>query len=195
VVAVGAQVCFGENVTDNVQLKPAASGDGQLLLSGKSLPSLPFTRIFEILRAAVPVLVNLTCCAGLVVPTFCAAKVRADGESSTTVPAPLNSTTCGFDEALSLIEISPTLDPTLGGVKVTVSVQCPCGARAVPQVSLRLNGPEWVIDDIFNAAALLLVSVTFWGALVVPTSCCGKFSGVMGEKLTTPVFSHVTTPL
>ena len=63
------------------------------------------------------------------------------------------------------------------------------------QVEVMANCPAALIEEIFSALAPVLVSVTFSGALVVPTACFLKFNGVVGERLTTPVFSSTITSL
>ena len=68
----------GANVTDMVQLAPAATLDPQVLDSAKS----PVEAIDVTLSAAAPLLVSVTVCAALVVPVFCAAKVRLVGENA-----------------------------------------------------------------------------------------------------------------
>jgi hypothetical protein len=56
----------GVNVTLIVQLAPAARVEGHVLVCAKS----PVAAIPVISSGALPVLANVTACAGLVVPTF-----------------------------------------------------------------------------------------------------------------------------
>ena len=82
----------GVKVTLKAQFAPAAKLDPQVLSCAKS----PLTTILEMLNAAVPVLVNVTACAALVVPKGWLAKVRLGTERLTTgaaTPVPVNSTT------------------------------------------------------------------------------------------------------
>src|SRR5579871_1437087 len=99
--------------------------------------------------------------------------------------------TCGFDEALSMIVTVPWAVPFCVGEKVTLTVQFAPAATVVPQVEVTANSALAFMDAIRSAMVPVLVRVTFCGLLVVPTGCFWKFSGVVGEKLTTPVLSSV----
>ena len=83
-VPVTVPFTAGVKVTEIVQLAPAASGDAQLFVwANGGLALMP-----EIVRLAVPELVRVTACAGLVVPLVCVLKVRVVGDSVTAgVPA------------------------------------------------------------------------------------------------------------
>ena len=72
-----APAASGVKVTLNVQVAPAASEEAQAEVKAKS----PFTVIEEIARGAVPVLVKVTVCAGLVVEIVRDANVSEDGVS------------------------------------------------------------------------------------------------------------------
>jgi hypothetical protein len=67
--AVLVPVAAGVNVTLIVQLAPAATELPHVLLSGKSPMSAPVTAMLVMERAELPVLVRVTVCALLVVPT------------------------------------------------------------------------------------------------------------------------------
>jgi hypothetical protein len=67
------------------------------------------------------------------------------------------------------------------------------GATLDPQVELMPNCAEAFIDEIFSFVVPVFVSVTVCAALVVPTACFPKFSGVVGEKATMPVLRSVIT--
>ena len=73
----------GVNVTLMVQLAPAATLVGQLLIGAKS----PLAVTLEMIRAALPMLVSVTDCAGLVVPIAWLANVRVFVERLTTATA------------------------------------------------------------------------------------------------------------
>jgi hypothetical protein len=60
----------GLNVTVMVQLAPAARLLGQVLVWAKSAALVPVMAILVMLSALVPVLVRVTACPVLVVPTF-----------------------------------------------------------------------------------------------------------------------------
>jgi len=74
---VRAPAASGVKVTLNVQVAPAASEEAQAEVNAKS----PFTVIEEIARGAVPVLVKVTVCAGLVVEIVRDANANEDGVS------------------------------------------------------------------------------------------------------------------
>ena len=114
------------------QFDPAASEDLHVVVREKG----PLAVMTMDLSAAVPVLVNVTVCAALVVPTVCAAKVKLVGERLTAgaVPVPESAMVCGLLLALSEMVIAPVRSPTVVGVNVTLIVQLPPAATEVPQV-------------------------------------------------------------
>ena len=87
--------------------------------------------------AAVPVLVSVTVCAALVVPTVWLANVRLVEDKLTTgiaTAVPVSETACGLEAALSVSVIAPVSVPAAVGLKVTEIVQLAFTARLVPQV-------------------------------------------------------------
>ena len=90
------------------------------------------------LSAAVPVLLNVIVCAGLVVRTFCEANVSFKGETDAAgppvVPVPVRLIDCGLPVALSVIEIAAVRVPAALGVNVTLMVQLFAAITAAPQV-------------------------------------------------------------
>ena len=87
--------------------------------------------------AAVPVLVTVTTCAALVVPTVWLANVRLAGDkltSGTPTAVPVSETACGLEAALSVSVIAPVSVPATVGLKVTEIVQLAFAAKPVPQV-------------------------------------------------------------
>ena len=94
-----------------------------------------------IVSVAVPLLVNVTGLAALVVPTVWLPKLRLVGDSVTagalaTAPVPVRLTVCGLPGALSVIVTVPVRVPVAVGVKVTLMVQLALAAKEVPQVLL-----------------------------------------------------------
>ena len=92
---------------------------------------------------AVPLLVRVTDCAALLVPTSWLAKVRLVGERLTAgalaaVPVPVRFTVCGLSLASSVMVIVPVRVPVAVGVKVTLMLQFAPAATALPQVLLWL---------------------------------------------------------
>jgi len=107
------------------------------------------------------------------------------------VPVPDSSITCGLVEALSMIESVPCCKPFCVGENVALIVHFAPAARVAPHVDVMPNSELAFMEAIFRAVAPVLVRLTVCGALVVPTRCFLKFSGVVGEKLTTPVLSSM----
>jgi hypothetical protein len=66
---VRVPVALGVNVTLIVQDAPAATDVPQLFVCAKSPVLVPVMAILVTLNAALPVLLNVTACAALVVPT------------------------------------------------------------------------------------------------------------------------------
>ena len=90
-------------------------------------------------RVAVPLLVSVTACAALVVPTTWLPKLRLVVERVAAgpvvvAPVPLRLTVCGLPAALSVIERVPERVPVAVGVKVTLMVQLAAAATEAPQV-------------------------------------------------------------
>lgn len=87
-------IAVGVNVTEIVQLAPAATLAPQVFVSAKS----PEAAIEVIFKAAASELVSITVCAVLVVPSVCEAKVRLAGVSVTVEtpeePDPVSDTVC-----------------------------------------------------------------------------------------------------
>jgi hypothetical protein len=88
-LALRAPVVEGLNVTEMVQLEPAASVEapfGQLSVSVKSLTLLPPTPMLLIDRSEVPEFFSVTDCAALVDPTDCEPNDRLPGDNDTAGP-------------------------------------------------------------------------------------------------------------
>jgi hypothetical protein len=121
----------GEKVTLIVQLAFGASALGEI---GQLLvcPKLALAAMLEIVRLAVPLFVSVTVCAGLVVVSGCAAKLRLVGDSVTAgaTPVPLRGTCCGLPAASSLTETAAERAPVVVGEKLTPMVQFALAARA-----------------------------------------------------------------
>ena len=183
-LALRLPLADGVKVTLIVQLAPAASVlglMGQVLVCAKSPAFVPATVMLVIVRAAVPLFVSVTDLAALVVPTFWAPKLRLVGFSVTagaeTVPVPESATLCGLPVALSLIVTLALRLPVAEGENVTLIAQF---APAASVFGLSGQVFVWAKSAAFvpltptllivSAAVPLLVSVTDFAALVVPTS-------------------------
>jgi hypothetical protein len=82
-VAVRTPFAVGLNVTLTVQLNEGTTPRPQLLTSAKSTAFVPVIRMLLILSDELPVLVSVTACGALLVPTIWAGKVRLSTESRT----------------------------------------------------------------------------------------------------------------
>ena len=99
------------------QLAPDGKLEGQLL---DCTASPPFT-MPEMVSNAVPPLLSVTTCGGLVVPTTWPEKVRLEVESpmpgAPVMPTPDNAILCGLPAALSAMVMLPLRGPTAVGRK------------------------------------------------------------------------------
>ncbi len=92
-----------------------------------------------IVSVAVPLLVSVTACAALVLPTCWLPKLRLVLERVTAgaagaTPVPVRLTLCGLPAALSVIDTVPVRVPVAVGVNVTLIVQLAAAATDAPQV-------------------------------------------------------------
>src|SRR5436190_940490 len=124
-LALRAPCAPGVKVTEIVQCAPAASVAGQSSLSPKSPAFVPAMPMLEIARGAVPVLVSVDVCAGLVELTGREPKSRLVGVRpiAGAVPVPASWTLCGLPAASSVMLTLPARDPVADGVNVTLIVQ------------------------------------------------------------------------
>ena len=124
-------------------------------------------------------LVMVTVCDALVVPTVCAEKVRLVGAKLTGRTAvPVRFNICCATGAVSVTTAAPLIVPLIEGAKVTLEVQLAPAARAPVQgvvpLATAVKLPLAVSDEMVNELALTLVTVTDLAALVVPTSCAAN---------------------
>ncbi len=139
--------------------------------------------------AAVPVLVTVTDCAPLVVPTVWLANGKLDGDRLTTGTAvatavPVSETAWGLEAALSVSVIAPVGVPEAVGLKVTETVQLAFAARLAPQLFVSAKLPEAAMLLNVSAAVPVLLSVTDCAALVFPTVWLANVK-LAGDKPTT----------
>ena len=159
----------GVNVTLMVQFASAAKLAPQVLSCAKS----PVTTMLVIIKAAVPVLLNVTACGALVVPKAWLEKVRLMADKLTTGagrPSPARPIVCGLSAALSVRVTEPYRLPGAVGVKVTVIMHAIPGATLAPQVLVWAKSPLAEMVVMFKAALPVFVRITVWGALALPTS-------------------------
>jgi hypothetical protein len=117
----------GENVTLTVQLLMEAP---QLFVSANG----PLVWIREITNPIAPVLVIVTICGALVVPTGCGGNVKTEGDrvADGTAASPLSATVCGLPAELSLMVRVPFRVPVAVGANVTGSYKYHQRERRIP---------------------------------------------------------------
>jgi hypothetical protein len=182
-VPVIVPVPFGANCTGMVQLLPT----GIVLDSGLHIPALiPLPSAKPVVTpklvnvmAVFPVLVTVTICAALMVPTVCGPNVKLEGERLIVpvpdVPVPVRAAVSGLPPVtLSVTVSAPVIGPTVAGLNATSNVQLAAGAK----VAVGVHVPP---DAISKFAAIekpvrptdtvpLFVIVTACAALVVPSA-------------------------
>jgi hypothetical protein len=175
----------GVKVSATVQDPDAATGaEIEQVVPEAAIAKGPVTPIAVKVRLALPALVTVTLCAGLVVPTGSDGKVGAD-DKLTMAPNPmaLKALPLGLFQALSVNIRLPEAVPTAVGVKVTATLQVPAAAtgleveHVVPEVAMA-KGPVVVIALKVRLALPVLVTVTVCAGLVVPTGSEGKVGTV-----------------
>jgi hypothetical protein len=135
-VAVRVPAAVGVKVTLIVQLLFAATELPQVFDSAKSPVLVPVMLMLVMLKLEFPVLLKVTLCAALVVPTFWLLNVRLVGERlavPAAVPVPVRLTVCGLPAALSEMLSVAVRVPAAVGVNVTLIVQLPFAATELPQ--------------------------------------------------------------
>ena len=145
--------------------------------SSKSLGFAPASTMSYKFTVVVPEFFRLMLCTGLVVPCAVVAKVRAVGlivTVSCAVPAPLRATDCALVLALDETLRVATREPVVAGSKATSTVHIAEAAIVVPQAFRSRNDEELVpVREMLLRVTVevpVLVRVTFWAVVVVPTS-------------------------
>jgi hypothetical protein len=182
----------GVKVTLRVQLALAATLEPQVLVWEKS----PLAVMLVMLRVALPVLLSVTLCALLLVPTACAGKVNEARERLTcgALPVPVSAMAIGSLSVLAFMVTAPVRVPTASGVKVTLRVQLAPAARLALHVLVSEKSPLTVMLVMLRAALPVFLSVTGCGLLHVPTACGGKVKEA-GERLSEGVPTPVPVRL
>src|ERR1035437_1913999 len=167
-----APAAVGAKLTEMVQLAPAATEEPQVLVWEKS----PVAAIWVTVNAAVPLLVSVTCWGALELPTGWLEKLKLPGLNATlgAVACPLRRADCTKPGALSVKLNHPPRAPAAVGAKLTEMVQLAPAATEEPQVLVWEKSPVAAIWVTVNAAFPLLVSVTCWAALLLPTGWLEK---------------------
>ena len=155
------------------------------MLKLKSPEFAPLISTEAMCNAAPPEFVIATFCTWLVVPSGIAAKTAAGGVmvaagrgTGAPVPVALSGTICGEPGASSAIVIEAVRAPSPSGESVTAIVQLALAGYAPLHPLLIAKSfafaPVSNTDEICNAAAPELVSVTLCGALVAPCTVLGN---------------------
>ena len=123
-----------------------------------------------IVSAAVPVLVMVTYCDALVVPTLTAPNETIVGDSVTgpvgATPVPLSVIDCGELLALSVMVIAAVMAPAVVGPKCPWMVQLAPIARVFPQEFAKTN-----CDALVPVTAMLVMETATVPVLVMVTVC------------------------
>src|SRR3989449_5881 len=183
-VAVRALAAVGVNVRLRRQLAPATTVAPFVQVvpaaMAKSPGFKPARAMLVMLRVAVPLLVRVTVCTGLVVLRRWSPKARLVGAKVTAgaMPIPASDTDCGLLAASSVMVTVAVRAPMAAGVKLMLIVQLAPGATEPAPVGQVLPAakaksaacaPVMVMLVRFSGVPPLLVSVRFCAALVVPT--------------------------
>lgn len=156
------------------QLPPAAMFAPQLFVNRNDDALAPVTVMLVIERAVPPVLVSVTCCVALVVPTAWLAKVRlvADSVGGGMNPVPLSAILWGELTALSAIVMAAVSAPSAAGAKCPWMVQLAPAATLVPQLFENANedmsAPVTTMLVMAKGKVPGLVKVTVCVALATP---------------------------
>src|SRR5438128_2414876 len=174
-VAVRALAAVGVNVRLRRQLAPATTVAPFVQVvpaaMAKSPGFKPARAMLVMLRVAVPLLVRVTVCTGLVVLRRWSPKARLVGAKVTAgaMPIPASDTDCGLLAASSVMVTVAVRPPVAAGVKLMLIVQLAPGATEPAPVGQVLPAakaksaacaPEMVMLVRFSGAPPLLVRVT-----------------------------------
>lgn len=133
--------------------------------------------------AEAPVLVKVTACGGLVLPTLWSLKVKLAGATVTVEAAlvPFKTIVWGLVGAVSVMVIAPVRAPVAVGVNVMLMAQLVCTAKVVPQVLDWAKSPLATILEMVNGAGPEFHTVTVCAALVVSKGWSAKVR-LLGES-------------
>jgi hypothetical protein len=134
-------VTVGVKLTLRVQLRVEANVEGQLLICAKS----PVIWMLLMFNVAFPVLVSVTVCAALEVPTCWLRKAKLVGVTvamgKLADPIPVRVTDWGLPWALSVKVSVPFRVPVTVGVKLTLRVQLRLAANVEGQLLIWVKSP------------------------------------------------------
>ena len=167
IAPVRVPASVGVKVTLMLHEPPTPKPAPQLFVEAKS----PLAVMLVKLRPALPLFVNVTSCAVLLVPTFYPVKpsdVGLSATSGTPIPMPLRVIVFGLLAASLVITTLPVRMPTAVGEKVTLIVQFAACASVEPQVVVWAKSPFATMPAMLSTAPPGFVKVIGWTALVVP---------------------------
>jgi hypothetical protein len=148
-----------------------------LLAAGSEVPQVfvwekaPVIVMLVIVSAVALLFASVEVNGALDVPIIVVGNVKFVGDTETPVtPFPLRATVWGLLVALSVIVTTPDDRPVFVGLKVTEIAQFLPALMLVPQVLVWENGAAVVILVIVSVAEPVLLRVTFFTALAVPTA-------------------------
>src|SRR5579862_3806984 len=120
----------GVNVTMKEHWLCAARVDPQVLFT---IAKSPLLVNWMFVKVVLRLLIRVTGCGALVVPTFWVPNVIFVGEKTTgSTPVPLTPSTCCPTFELSEITIAPLMVLKNVGVNITLNLQVPFAAKTVP---------------------------------------------------------------
>src|SRR3989442_379994 len=190
-VAVRAPVAAGVKLMLIVQLAPGATEPapvGQVLpaAKAKSAACAPVMVMLVRFSGAPPLLVSVTFCAALVVPTRCLPKGLLVAESVAVggvTPVPVSDTDCGLSAASSVMFTVAARAPVAAGVKLKLNVQlAPCGTEPAPvgqvlpaaKAKSAACGPMMVMLVRFSGSSLMILRPPRSTLLPYTTRCRSK---------------------
>ncbi len=101
-----------------------------------------------------------------------------DAEKLKSSPVPVRATVCGLPLALSVMVTAPVLTPPPAGLKATLRAQLALGATLEPQLLVWEESPLAEMLAMLRVALPVLVRVTIWAGLAVPTVWAEKVKEV-----------------
>src|ERR1700730_506803 len=194
----------GENVTATLQVEATGYAPEQALATWKSAGFAPLGRTEEMCRVALPALVTVMLCAGLLLPCVVLAKVRLPGArvmaGSGAAPLPFRGIDCGLPGALSAAAKLAWRGPAAVGEKTTLTVQVAFGKRTVGNeqlgVATKSEGlaPVTLTEDMVGNCPPVLGRVTSLELLDWPTVTPPKSSDAGKITATGPLTACTGAP-
>ena len=175
-VAARGPAIVGSKSTEILQFAPTATLVPHVLVDAKEDAFTPVTPMLVIDKAPCPLLVNVTDCDAVAVPTADDPNERLVAERVTAGPSPvpLSAMLCGDPPALSTIVTAAVRAPPVVGAKCPWMLQLAPAARLVPQVFAKAKDdafvPVTVMLVIDKVAVPGLVRVTYCDAVADPTA-------------------------